>query len=252
MLPRYAWIGLTRRRLVRDAVASCADAWLQDWCLQREALAVEITETASAEWPVHDSVARGLESERGSAFAAVRERQLEMLGMRFASAGSGGALAGPIARTALDDLVTRIAACARLGGEVLNWENTWPASITRPEWGALGILLKLDDLELLIAIDRATAEAISPATVAPAVLEERVASLRATQVPITAVLDLGEINARDLAGLHVGEVLISERKLGQSVALRAGKSHVADATIGRAGNHLAVVLTAVTNFQENP
>lgn len=253
MHPRYAWLGSTRRQLLRDVLASCADAWLQDWCLQREALAVEITEIESAGWPVHDSIARGLESERGSVLGAVRERQIETLGMRFASAGSGGALASPIAGAALEDLVMRIAACARLGGEVLEWKSTWPESITRPEWGALGILVKLDDLELLIAIDRTAAEAISPAVVAPAVLEERIASLRTTQVPITAVLDFGEISARDLAGLHIGEVLVSECQLGQNVFLRTGKTHLANATLGRAdNNHLAVVLTAATGFQENP
>jgi len=253
MHPRYAWLGETRRQLVCDAVTSCAEAWLQDWCVQREALAVEITEAESALWPVHDSVALALESDRGSVLGAVRERQLETLGMRLASAGSGGALAGSIASAALEDFVARIAARARLSGEVLDWKSTWPESVTRPEWGALSIRVKLDEVELLVALDRTAVEAISPTIVATANLEERVASLCATQVPITAVLDFGEISARDLTGLRIGEVLVSECQLGQNVSLRTGKTHLADATLGRAdNNHLAVVLTAVTKPQENP
>lgn len=254
MLPRYAWLGATRRRSVRDVVTACVESWLLDWCMDRQELAVEVDETASAAWPMNTSTVRIFQSPRGCVLTAIDEQQLTPLGSRFAAVTSHTAdtLASSLANAAMDDLVARVASRAKLAGSAQLWTQSWPESLTRPEWGALGLAVKLDQIELLIALDRAAVETLSPATVKSTVLEARTDSLQATSISVAAVLDFGEISARDVAGLHVGEVLVSERKLGQGVALRIGTHHVADAAVGSTQNHLAVVLTSASRREENP
>ncbi len=47
MSKRYAWLGATRKKAVRDIASSCFDAWERDWCLQHE-----VSEAAIEEIPL--------------------------------------------------------------------------------------------------------------------------------------------------------------------------------------------------------
>lgn len=252
MQPRFAWLGTTRRKAVRDALASCTDAWLQDWCLQHGALVREISET-TATWAGRDDL-WVIESDHGCVLVTVGAQQLDALGKRLAAVAveDGQEIAAEVARCALEDLAIQIAARARqVGTQPAIRQGAWPERVTRPEWGAVAIQIVLDDILILVAMDRLAVDALCPKRAfASMSLNERAVALEATPVALTAVLDFGQINARDLAGLRVGEVLVSERKLGQSISLRAGDNSLADASLGRIERHLAAIVAAPVSIQE--
>ncbi|MGN6313891.1 MAG: FliM/FliN family flagellar motor switch protein [Rhodanobacteraceae bacterium] len=253
MHPRYGWLGATRKAVVREALAACVDAWLRDWSLQCEVVTARITEIELAGLAISAGSARMLESEQGSLLLSMEPDQEVALGLHLAAipSAAGDAMAQEVANAALADLMSRIG--ARTGfrsTESETVEAPWPEALTRSEWGAMALRLAFGEVELVIAMDRTFAGAIAPERATASAPESRVQTLQTTQVPITAVLDFGEISARDLAGLHAGEVLVSERKIGQLAELRIGNSRVASAAIGAIGNHLAVVVTAASDSKE--
>lgn len=254
MHPRFAWAGVTRRKSVRDALASCTDAWLQEWCLQCETIPRGISETSTAAWEKHDHLAWMLQSDRGCVLVAVCAQQLDGLGRHLAAVAKvdDQEIAAEVARSALGDLAMQVAARARQATmQPVLWQDAWPERVTRPEWGAVAVQVVLEDIPILVALDRVLADALCPSRAFGGIpLSGRVAALESTSVALTAVLDFGEINARDLAGLRVGEVLVSERKLGQSISLRAGDNPLAAASLGRIEGHLAAVIAAPVSFQE--
>lgn len=244
MLTRYGWLGATRRQKVCGLVSSCCDAWLGDWCLQHEAL-----EARFAELPVISQVADRLawkiEAVGGCLLVAMDKRQLDAFGGRLALAVADGSdgIAAELGRAAMQDLAVRLVARMGLGGgEPAVSDEAWPESVAHPEWGALGLHATIDDFDVLVAMDRALIDAAFPRKVkVTGVLSSRAESLGSLDVPLAAVLDFGLVSARDLAGLHLGEVLVSECPLDQPVMVQAGGHRLFDASIAHAGRHLAIV-----------
>jgi len=254
MHPRYGWLGITRRAAVREAIAVCVDAWLSDWCLQRDAIAVGVAEVEHTEWAVDEGSAQLLKSKQGSLLLAINPQAERALGSRFVAMESAtpDVMAQEVADAALPDLMSRIRARAGLRSVEMETSRTpWPEALTRSEWGAMALRVTLGNVELTLAMDRIVVSGIVPEESIASVLDGRIQALQTSQVPITAVLDFGEISARDLAGLHVGEVLVSERKVGELAELRLGSARVARAAIGSIGNQLAVV-AAAAHSKENP
>lgn len=252
MLKRYGWLGTTRKQKVCELVSSCCNTWLEDWCLQHEALEAGVTEQSVISQAV-ESLAWKVELAGGCLLVAMEKRQLDALGGRLVLAAADGSdgIAAELGRAAMQDLAARLV--ARMGlssGAPVASEGAWPESVA-PEWGALGLHVTIDDFDVQITMDRAVIDAAFPRKVKAAdTLSGRAESLGSIVVPLTAVLDFGLVSARDLAGLRPGEVLVSECPLDQPVVVRAGRHRVCDASLAHANRHLAVVAVSPSNRED--
>lgn len=248
MSKRYAWLGATRKKAVRDIASSCVDAWLGDWCLQYEVSEATIEEIQLTSLPLEGYATWTVEKEGGHLLAGLPKCQLDMFGGRLAlaDAGQSDGMAGELACSAMQDLLVRLAARAgHLHVAPTAWEDAWPSSVLDPVWGGLGLQIAFDGFEMVAGLDRAAIDAMCPAPLQiSGALSNRAESL--TQVPVTlfAVLDFGAVNASELTDLRAGEVLVSERMIGDRVALRAGGHHVFNANLARVGNQFAIVAAA--------
>jgi hypothetical protein len=246
-MKRYAWLGETRKRALGEVVSSCFDAWLPDWCLQHDTSEATIAEIPLVSCQADKHVVWTAEVAGGHLLALLDRNRLEAFGGRLvlADAEKGDAMAIELASAAMQDLIGRLVARADPAcASPVSRTEVWPTSI-RPEWGGLGFQITFEGFALLVGMDRPVADLLCPERAGnPGVLSNRAESLGSLTVGLTAVLDFGAVNARDLAGLRVGEVLVGERSIAQPVALRAGPRHVFDASIARIDGQFAVVAVA--------
>ena len=248
MSKRYAWLGAARKKAVRDIASSCVDAWLRDWCLQYELSEATVEEIPLISLLPEEYTTWVVEAEGGHLLTALPRNRLDSFGGHLASADAeqSDGVAAELARSAIQDLLIRLAAHARqLHASPATWEGAWHGAILDPEWGGLGLQISFDGFDLVLGMDRTVIDAMCPerARISDA-LSNRQESLAQVRVALSAVLDFGSVNASDLADLRVGEVLVSERAVGGSVALRAGDRHVFNANLVRAGSQFAIVAAA--------
>lgn len=250
MAKRYAWLGTTRKGKVRDIVSSRLEAWLRDWCLQHETSETAITTFDPASCPVEECATWMVEAAGGQLLVAMDRGRLGSFGGRLvlADAEQSDGMAAELACTALQDLLARLAEAADLSRPLpVAQDGAWPDSILHPQWGGLRWQISFDGFEWMIGMDRAAVDALCPArTGKSGALSSRMESLDPLPVTLSAVLDFGSVNARDLAGLRVGEVLVSEHGVGQPIALRVGSKHVFDANLAQVGGRFAVVAAAAS------
>jgi len=253
MSQRYAWLGATRKRAVRDIASSCFDAWLRDWCLQHEASETSFEETSLISLPHDEYATWAVEAGDGHLLAALPRGRIDDFGGRLASAdaGSSDGVAAELASFAMRDLLVRLAARARhLRASPITWKDAWPGTILEPVWGGLGLRISFDGFDLVLGMDRAVIDLMCPERVRVTdELPGRSESLAQLPVMLSAVLDFGSVNASDIADLRVGEVLMSERTIGDPVALRAGDRHVFNASLARAGSQFAIIAAALPTGQ---
>lgn len=259
MPDRYAWLGVSRRRQVRDIVSACLETWLQDWSIRRGAITPELDEIPDAAGMPLEAEILQLRGEEGCLAIAIDRGALGMLGSELASTSISdrSGVTAEIGYLAVRDLLVSLAARAgEACAEVIAHEEPWPDSAIRPELGALRLLVKFKSLEFQIALSRIWVERLCPAPVhtspASIPLSTREISMMPTRVRLTAVLDFGAVDALELAGLTVDDVLVSERRLGHPVDVRAGEKTLFKAMVCREGNHLALVAQNITALAEKP
>lgn len=249
MSKRYAWLGTTRKKTVRDIASSCVDAWLLDWCLQYEVSEATTEEIPLVSFSPEEYATWVVEAEGGHVLAGLPRSGLDTFGGRLASADAeqSDGVAAELACSAMQDLLVRLAARARYSRvSPAAWEGAWPTSILDPVWGGLGLQIFFDGFEVIVGMDRAAIDVLCPEQAKGSVaLSNRVESLSRVPVALSATLDFGSVNASDLADLRAGEVLVSERTIGEPIALRAGDRRVFDASLARTGNQFAIVATAL-------
>lgn len=256
MSRRYSWLGTTRKKAVCDITSSCFDAWLRDWCLQHDVAEASIASAPlAASCQPEEYATWAVETTGGYLLTAFDQKLLDAFGSRLALADAeqSDGMAGELARAALPDLLVRLA--ARAGhhhATPVPWNDAWPDSILRPEWGGLGLRVSFDGFELMVGMDRTVIDAMCPAKImATGTLSNRAESLGSLPVMLSAVLDFGSVNARDLAGLEVGEVLVSERMIGEPIALRTNHRDLFNASLARSDGQFAIVAAALPT-RENP
>lgn len=216
MPDRYAWLGVSRRRQVRDIVSACLETWLQDWSIRRGAITPELDEIPDAAGMPLEAEILQLRGGEGCLAIAIDRGALGMLGSELASTSISdrSGVTAEIGHLAVRDLLASLAARAgEACAEVVVREEPWPDSAIRPEFGALRLLVKFKSLEFRIALSRIWIERLCPARKSPAStpLSTREISMMPTRVQLTAVLDFGTVDALELAGLTVDDVLVSER-----------------------------------------
>lgn len=256
MLRRFAWLGATRKCATRESVAACLDGWLQDWCLQHATLECAVSEVDLDARSAQEFVVWAIEPEGGSLLIALDKECLGALGGQFsmAVAEESDGVAADLARAALRELGCRLAKLAgSSGAEPKVIEGAWPEANTCAELGALALAFSFAGHEVLVAMDRTVVNALCPErfTPPPPPLASREESLGSSPIRLSAVLEFGSVSGREIAGLQAGEVLVSERAIGQPVEVRAGRRHVFDANLTRIDGHLAIVTTAPTSAREN-
>lgn len=249
---RYGWLGSTRKRLVCDLVSRSTTAWLQDWCLQPAVIEIDVSEHTDALWRPDSCLIWTVKVGAGCFFVAMRREQLDSLGKRLVLSmdKENDDMSYDLARAALEGLTEVL---ARKAGQMASasaerWEAPWPESVCRTEWGALGLRIALDDVDVMVAMDRVVVDTIAPGSAGkPVSLTSRLEALGNVQVPLSAVLDFGSVAANELADLQIGEVLISENPVGQQIAVQTGNRHLFDANLAHSAGHLAAVASIPNN-----
>lgn len=255
MPDRYGWLGVARRRQVRDAVAVCMEAWLANWCVRQDAVALELDDISETSDIPSEVEAWRLGGCDGGLSIAIDPTTLGALGCALASvdiAGDGG-VAADVGRSAVQDLVVSIASKAgEPHAEAVVCEAPWPGPAARAEFGATRLRAKLGPSGFWISMNREWVDRLCPVRRAPPVtpLSRREASMMPTRVRLTAVLDFGEVDAINLAGLAVDDVLISERRFGHPVEVRTGDETLFGAQVCRDGDHLALIAQNTTTSLE--
>lgn len=255
MTTRYAWLGATRKTLMRDVVSSCFDAWLREWCLQPEISKASVAEIPLISCPREKHEVWIADVAGGCMLVAIHRDRLDAFGSRLAlaEAEQSCGVTSDLASAAVQDLLARLVAkTGHSHTSPVIWNDPWPDSILRPEWGGLGLQISFEGFELRVGIDRTIVDVICPERARPnGVLSNRAESLDPLPLRLSAVLDFGLVNARELAGLRTGEVLLSERTIGQPISVRAGPRQVFCANLARIDGQFAVVAT-VSSTGENP
>jgi hypothetical protein len=242
---RYAWLGATRKGVLRDVVSSSVAAWLQDWCLQPAAIEVDVAERGDALWQPDDCLIWLSGIGRGRLFVAMRRKDLGSLGNRLVlSTAQSDDMSHDLACAALQGLAEKLTSRAgqTATAPVERWEEAWPEAVRKAEWGALALAIALDDIQAMVVMDRAVADAMVPVRPEKRESLTRVAdALGSIRVPLSAVLDFGSVSAVELADLQIGEVLVSEKPVKQPIAVQTGHRHLFDANLVHQAGHFALV-----------
>lgn len=246
MPDRYAWLGVTRRRQLRDVLGLCLEAWLRDWCVRRDVFTPELDEISEALEISPDTEVWQASVGGGDLLIGIGERALGALGDGLASTNVAdrSGVAAEIGRSALQDLLLVLAAHAgEAKAKAVLYKGPCPNCVTRPEFGAMILRVKMGSFDFWATMSRACVDQLCPGCgYEPSVpLSTREVSVLSTRVRLTAVLDFGSVSALELAGLTVDDVLVSERRLGHPADVSAGGEALFKARICREGGRLALV-----------
>lgn len=252
---RFGWIGISRRTALRAKVAACLQGWLADWHAAHDGKAPLVEDAPIV--PYSPDEAFVLQAGAGTSslmVAAARDELVRMGNWLAGIAESAATLSQDVARAALEDLAHRIGQLAGGGEVVEHGQGAWPQSLTREEFGAVGLVFDVGGVVVALALSRdAVDTAYPPGAAAPGpVLHDRAEAAGVAAVRLTATLEFGTISMRELADLRVGEVLVGECPLDAPVRVLApGRTSLGHARMGRSGNRLAVALTPQQTPQEN-
>jgi hypothetical protein len=240
---------------MRGIVGACLEAWLQDWSVRRDMAAPNLDETFGPADASPEAEVLRVHGKEGFLSIAISTTALVRLGCELASTDAldRSGVASEIGLSAVQDLLVSLAARAgEVPVEVGTHEGTWPDSVIRPELGAMQLLVTFGSFEFRVAMSRIWVDRLCPVHQPrpSAPLSTREASVVPTRVQLTAVLDFGPVNALELAGLAIGDVLVSERRFGHPVEIRAGDKTLFEASVCREGNHLALVAQNTTMLAE--
>jgi flagellar motor switch/type III secretory pathway protein FliN len=241
---RFGWLGDSRRAAVVSRLEDVAAGWAADWLIgyAKGEQGIE----PLAEWSLEAGASMPFvsRSESGLVAAYLRGRSPASLGRHLAAVVTDeeGGVAQDIGESALNDLATRI---HRLAGAAANdamHSAALSVAETRASSGVFQASLSLGRMSLDILLDRDICARLVPPTkqALPRMVRRETAVDRAS-VRLVASLDFGEVNLSELANLRVGEVLMSDRLLEDTLDIFVeGKGRVAQARLRRAGTHRAV------------
>lgn len=251
---RFGWIGESRRTTLRSVLAAEVTDWSHDWWIHHSAAEVDVRAASRS----HDVSVRGAlpwvaSNESGSMAFDLAGREIDAVGRHLAGAvgDEDTDWAQRIGQDALEDLATRIYKRAGSGKSVKLSRLSASEGLARARLGAYAATIALGPLKLDLAVDRQLADRLVPPRATNGMnLVPRQDALGDAPLRIHAIMDFGAVNLTHLSDLRVGEVIVGDRALDESLEVCVeGHRSVATGYLRRAGKQRAVMLDGV-NSQE--
>lgn len=221
---RLRWIGGTRMRALRDAVASHCVAWRSQWAVAGEAFGVDV-ETIDgdrAEKHPFDPRWHAMSTHSGTSYVHASSATFEVLGKALAgmTAADGRGIALGIGRRSLTDLAARLHA-ASAGEELVALPGMPEPHAIGRKYGAIGCLLRLGPIAIELYMDASLCDAlIPPEQIRTNALETRRAAIQPAEATFDAMLDLGSASIRESLAFRPGEIIRTTIPIGATVHLR--------------------------------
>lgn len=237
---RLRWIGGTRMRALRDAVASHCAAWRSQWAVAGEAFGVEV-ETIDgdrAEKHPFDPRWHAMSTHNGTCYVHASSATFEGLGKALAgmTTADGRGIALGIGRRGLTDLAARLHATSAGEALVALPGMPDPHAIGR-KYGAAGCLLRLGPITIELYMDASLCDAlIPPEQVGTGALQTRRAAIQSVEATFDAMLDLGSASILESLAFRAGEIIRTTISIGAPVHLRTASGSEALAGVLVAAN----------------
>lgn len=256
MSTRFGWLPARRRDTISQALRNSVKSWMDDWWMDPKP-AVEVDEVASAGGSGGCRV--GTAGTGAVLLAPEAEHGVAALGRALAAmpdaADRGDDLSADVGGAALAALAVLLATRCGIDGAAEDaGAEAWPPTVVRAERGGWRGCVRIGDLAIRVGLDRAAVDRLCPpraASVLP--LEPRVRGIESTRVDLRVVLPMGMTKVADMVGLHVGDVLVSDRKLSDAVEVHVKDGrHLAAARLAKTGTRVGIVLVSQVSVQEAP
>lgn len=252
---RFGWLGQTRRAALLTLLAAQVEDWAREWWINAADNGVQVH--ALEQDAPHEK--RGLSwlstHEMGSLAIHLGARECDAVGRFLAGITSDAdvELAQRVGEEALADLAARLQRRAGFNKTAAPAKGVMPLTLSHARLGAFSVTASLGRLQLEVSIDRRLADRLAPpATAQGANLAPRHTAIQQAPLRVLAMMDFGSVDLGHLADLSVGEILVGDRKLDETLQIHLqGHGPIAEGYLRRTGEQRAVVLDGV-NQQERP
>lgn len=243
---RFGWIGDARRAVLLGVLSTLVEDWASNWwcgCASGAPM-IAITDEMDAQGRLQGAyIAR---SVVGATAIHVGAHGTDAIGRHLAATvtDEDTELAAQVGEQALCDLAAGIHARAGAAATPSTDKTGLTPDLLDARLGAFAISVALGRLSIVLLIDRQLGERLAPSlgTNGPP-LKTRHGALSHAPVRLTAVLPFGVIDLVHLSDLAIGEVLVGDRKLEDTLHIHVeGKAAVAAGFMRRIGERRAVML----------
>jgi hypothetical protein len=251
---RFGWLGESRRTALRSLLAIEVAGWSHDWWIHHAAAEVDVRAKSRTHDVSMGSVLPWVSrSESGSIAFDLAGKEIDAVGCYLAGAVSDedAEWAQHVGQDALEDLATRIHKRAGSGKSVKLSRLSASEGLLHARLGAYTATIVLGPLKLDMAVDRQLVDRLAPPRTTNAMsLVSRQDALGNAPLHLDAVMDFGAVNLTHLSDLRVGEVIVGDRALDESLEIYVeGHRSVATGYLRRSGMQRAVMLGGI-NTQE--
>lgn len=242
----FGWLGESRRSALRALIANEVTEWSSDWWMHHDVDDVEVSSIGQEDMVTSHALPYTSVSPSGSLAMRFGGKDMDAIGRHLAGAvdGADAGWAQRIGEEALEALTVRLFRRAGVAHAPRLSESIESPDLECDYFGAMHSRIVLGRLSWGLTIDRRLADRLAPARVTQGTaLTSRATAINRAGVRIRAILDFGLVNLTDLSDLSVGEILVSERGLQDSLQLHLeGHGLVAGGYLKRRGTRRAVML----------
>jgi len=219
--------------------------WSRDWWIHHLSAEVDVQSNL-----LHDDDEDAMpwvsKNESGSIAIHLGSREIDAVGHHLAGIvdGEGEVWAQRIGRDALEDLALRIYKRTGVTKPVKLSRMSASAGLSQMQFGAYTVTIGLGTLAFHVAVDRHLVDRLVPPHVARGTnLILRNEALGSVPMRVNAVLNFGGVNLSHLSDLRVGEVVVGDRRLDETLQINVeGRGSIATGYLRRSGTQRAVML----------
>jgi len=252
---RFGWIGGSRRSALRVLLADIVDEWAREWWLAYAAGGVEVVEATSASQYGEQGRSLLASGEEGVVAVNLGGVSLMSVGQGLAATMSDedSELARRIGEDGLSDLADRIQRRAGCNKPLRLVAGVAPLSVEYARLGAFALNVSAGPLLLRVVIDRRIADRLVPPSGGQSTpLLSRRDALEHALLGVLAVMEFGSMDLAHLSDLCVGEVLVGDHKLEDTLHVHVeGYGVVAAGYLRRSGEQRAIMLDGAST-QDKP
>jgi hypothetical protein len=248
---RFGWLGEARRAALRTSIAAEVMDWSRAWWMHHAPGEIDVRSIEPDSLYSRAAMPLVSANDAGVLVLHLNGKATEAIGRHLAGAASDedAGLAERIGQDALDDLVLRIRRKAGAMKIAALCPDVAPLALEHARVGAYAVVLLLGRMELGLVIDRRLADGLAPPSAVKGLnLLPRPAAIGHAELTVTAVMNFGSIDLAHLSDLCVGEVLVGDRKLEDTLHIYVdGHIAVANGHLRRQGTKRAVMFDGVSS-----
>ena len=248
---RFGWLGEARRAALRTSIAAEVMDWSRAWWMHHAPGEVDVRSIEPDSLYSRAVMPLVSANDAGVLVLHLNGKSTDAIGRHLAGAASDedAGLAQRIGQDALEDLVLRLRRKAGAMKIAALCPDVTPLALEDARLGAYAVALSLGRMELGLVIDRRLADCLAPSSAIKSVsLVPRQAAIGHAALTVTAVMNFGSINLSQLSDLCVGEVLVGDRRLEDTLHIHVdGHIAVANGHLRRQGTKRAVMFDGVSS-----